>query len=150
MKKWLKRLREDERGLTLVELLAVVVVLAIVGIIAFVAIGNVIENSKKDAHVANAQQLISAAKLAEASHDFPTGGFYTENYTPVPTDGRELDTIEDLTNPWNATSAYEGKVTKDDDGNYLVTITGEDIPTDIAITDTPESKINEGRKGFTD
>src|SRR5690625_5672536 len=65
MKNMIKRFK-NERGITLVELLAVVVILAILGTIAFVLIGNVIENSKKDAHIANAQQLISAAKLYEA------------------------------------------------------------------------------------
>ncbi len=63
MKKWMKKFK-NERGLTLVELLAVIVILAIVAIIAFVFIGGVIENSKKDAHISNAQQIISAAKLS--------------------------------------------------------------------------------------
>src|SRR5699024_9928458 len=66
----LKRMREklnNERGLTLVELLAVIVILAIVGAIAFVMIGNIIENSKKDAAVADALQAINSAKLYEAS-----------------------------------------------------------------------------------
>lgn len=72
MKKTLQRLK-NERGLTLVELLAVIVILAIIAVIAFVFIGGVIENSKKDAHIANAQQAISAAKLHEA-----TTGSFTE------------------------------------------------------------------------
>src|SRR5690625_3263326 len=57
----------NERGLTLDELLAVVVILGILATIAFVYIGGVIENSKKDAHVANALQIISATKLYGAS-----------------------------------------------------------------------------------
>jgi len=138
---WVKKLREDQRGLTLVELLAVIVILAIVGLIAFVAIGSVIENSKKDAHVANAQQLISAAKLAEATQDFPANGFTTG----TPENGqKELDTVEDLTNPWDPEDeSYKGTVTKE--GNeYRVTIEGNNTIT-LAITNVPESTINEGR-----
>ncbi|WP_047376042.1 prepilin-type N-terminal cleavage/methylation domain-containing protein [Exiguobacterium sp. ZOR0005] len=59
---------KDERGLTLVELLVVVVILGIIAAIAVVAIGGIIENSKKDAMVADAKQMISAAKLHTASN----------------------------------------------------------------------------------
>ncbi len=114
MKKWLKRLKKDERGLTLVELLAVVVILAIVAAIAFISIGNVIENSKKDAHIANAQQIISAAKLYEAS-----GG-------EIAADGNDtvnLDTLEELVDPWGDGS-YSGEVAKSEAGVYSVTLDG--------------------------
>lgn len=55
---------KNEKGLTLIELLAVVVILAIIAAIAIPAIGGLIDNSKKDAHAANATQMINAAKLA--------------------------------------------------------------------------------------
>lgn len=64
---------KDERGLTLVELLVVVVILGIIAAIAVVAIGGIIENSKKDAMVADAKQMVSAAKLYVASNDVDTG-----------------------------------------------------------------------------
>lgn len=67
VKIWLKKFKRNEKGLTLVELLAVIVILAIIGTIATVSVSNIIENSKKDAHVANAIQIINAAKLYEAS-----------------------------------------------------------------------------------
>jgi type IV pilus assembly protein PilA len=63
----MKRLVENERGLTLIELLAVIVILGIIAAIAIPAIGGLIDNSKKDAHVANAQQMINAAKIAVTS-----------------------------------------------------------------------------------
>lgn len=60
---------KDERGLTLVELLVVVVILGIIAAIAVVAIGGIIENSKKDAMVADARQMVNAAKLYVASNE---------------------------------------------------------------------------------
>lgn len=72
----IKRLLKNERGLTLVELLAVVVILGIIAAIAVPSIGGIIDNTKKDAHVANAQQLVSSAKVYMAAENVtvPKGG----------------------------------------------------------------------------
>lgn len=63
----MKKRMKNEKGLTLIELLAVVVILAIIAAIAIPAIGRLIDNSKLDAHIANAQQMESAAKTAISS-----------------------------------------------------------------------------------
>lgn len=54
----------NEKGLTLVELLAVIVILAIISIIATVTISKVINNAKADAHLANARNVLAAGKMA--------------------------------------------------------------------------------------
>ena len=53
---------KNKKGFTLVELLAVIVVLAIVMGIAAVAITNVLDSTRKNAYVASAKQFIAGAK----------------------------------------------------------------------------------------
>ncbi|WP_077618962.1 competence type IV pilus major pilin ComGC [Bacillus sinesaloumensis] len=64
----LKKHLKNQKGLTLIELLAVIVILGIIAAIAVPSIGSLIDNTKKDAHIANAQQMINAAKLAKAQN----------------------------------------------------------------------------------
>jgi len=66
LKKIGKRLK-DQRGLTLVELLAVIVILGIIAAIAVPSIGKVIAKSNFDAAKADALQILAAASVAEAA-----------------------------------------------------------------------------------
>jgi type IV pilus assembly protein PilA len=65
----LKKKLKDQRGMTLIELLAVIVILGIISAIAVPSILGLIDNSRKDAVVANAQQMVNSAKLAVAGDD---------------------------------------------------------------------------------
>lgn len=68
MKKLLKK-RLNQKGLTLIELLAVIVILAIVAAIAIPAIGGIIENSRIKAVKSDAVMILNAAKLWDTDND---------------------------------------------------------------------------------
>ncbi|MFC4682555.1 prepilin-type N-terminal cleavage/methylation domain-containing protein [Exiguobacterium sp. s149] len=85
---------KDERGLTLVELLVVVVILGIIAAIAVVAIGGIIENSRKDAMVADAKQMVSAAKI----HTTSNPGSTTLEFTG--TNAKGLEYVNGLKDPF--------------------------------------------------
>jgi len=63
MKKLLKKRLQNEKGLTLVELLAVIVILGIIAAIAIPSIGGIIEKSRINAAIAEGQTVLSAANL---------------------------------------------------------------------------------------
>ncbi|QSS99114.1 type II secretion system protein [Pontibacillus sp. ALD_SL1] len=69
LKKFRQLMNKDEKGFTLVELLAVIVILGIIAAIAVPSIAGVIENSKKDAVVRSAEQALEAARLKALSED---------------------------------------------------------------------------------
>lgn len=64
MKAKFKKLMKNQKGMTLIELLAVIVIIAIIAVIAIPAIGNVINNSKDKAILADASNIISGARIA--------------------------------------------------------------------------------------
>ncbi len=66
-----KGLLGNEKGLTLIELLAVIVILAIIAAIAIPSIGGIITKTKKEAHRSNAQMIVDAARYAVTTEDFP-------------------------------------------------------------------------------
>jgi len=69
-----KGLLRNEKGLTLIELLAVLVIIAIIAAIAIPSIGGIINRTKKESHRANAQIIIDAARYAVTAEGFPLVG----------------------------------------------------------------------------
>jgi type IV pilus assembly protein PilA len=69
MLKTLKKRLKNQRGLTLVELLAVIVILGIISAIAVPSIGNIIQKSKVDAVRADAVIVLNAGKLYLAANE---------------------------------------------------------------------------------
>lgn len=76
-----KGILRNEKGLTLVELLAVIVIIGIIGAIATLSISGLIDKSKKESHRANARLIIEAAKMKIATEDFTPDGIGSNDQT---------------------------------------------------------------------
>lgn len=69
----LRELNKNEKGLTLIELLAVIVILAIIAAIAIPSIGGIIKNSQRNATKSNAHMIIDSARFWVTSEGVTEG-----------------------------------------------------------------------------
>jgi type IV pilus assembly protein PilA len=77
------KILRNKKGVTLVELLAVVVILGIIAAIAVPTIGNLISNQQEKADIATLQNVVSSSKLyaiAEETDIFALSELDTEGY----------------------------------------------------------------------
>jgi type IV pilus assembly protein PilA len=113
-KKMLKKFLKNDKGLTLVELLAVIVILGIIAAIAVPSIGGIINKSKDDAKVAEAIQIINAARLAYAEDSDVTR--WTHGGTVASGTGAPEEVL--------ASSGLSTYLSKVENTDYVVTLTG--------------------------
>ncbi len=114
MKKFLQKKLKNEKGLTLVELLAVIVILGIIAAIAVPSIGNIIQNSREKAVLADATNAIEAANLYFAEHP-DKGTVALEKSGDV--DGLETEYLQ-------KSSLKSATVKKQDDNSLTITFSG--------------------------
>ncbi|WP_052144604.1 competence type IV pilus major pilin ComGC [Halalkalibacter okhensis] len=156
MRKWYQKLK-NQKGLTLVELLAVVVILGIIAAIAVPSIGGIIDNSKKDAHVANATQMINSAKLAVTGdtslqptvsdenvaiylQDLVTDG-YIENF--VDPDSGNDDYVEGSRDATDELVGSYVLVTREESGSYSYRV--QLVGTERQIEEADEGSFDRGQ-----
>ncbi|MEK4403909.1 prepilin-type N-terminal cleavage/methylation domain-containing protein [Sporosarcina sp. FSL K6-6792] len=113
MKKFMQERLNNEKGLTLVELLAVIVILGIIAAIAIPSIGGIIQGTREKAVIADAQNTLAAANL-----------YFTENNS---LDGatvllKSSETVDGLVGAYldDAGSLQSATVTKVATGNTIV------------------------------
>ncbi|WP_337019320.1 type II secretion system protein [Oceanobacillus massiliensis] len=104
----LKKLMKKEKGFTLVELLAVIVILGIILAIAVPAVGNVIGKAEEEANDASIELVENAARLADIS-----------GIEPDETDAFTVDYLVESGYLEEAPEGLNGKVviTEDDEEN---------------------------------
>ncbi|GEM_PF-2253856 len=118
----------DQKGFTLVELLVVMAILAVLAALAVPKFGQMLKDSKYNAHNENVAMIYKAAEMYIASHGSPTedvtmadlknAGFLSSDNIEVPYDTTKTYGCT-ITKGTGAISVTPGKATKDDaDGDW--------------------------------
>lgn len=120
----------NKKGFTLVELLAVIIILGVLLLIAIPAMNSVIENAKKDAFVSTAKNYISQVRYEALQQNYTLPGPGQYNVVPVTDITLEKGTTENSTfdAKWKTGQAYvviinDGDSTKD---TYVYYFAGHD------------------------
>lgn len=114
------KLMKDETGLSLVELLAVVVIIAIIAGIGVIAIGNIIQNAREDAAISDVQTAYSAAVLYQSTEVTPNSGSGDD---PNPNEFTLQDVIDaNLYSGGGFDDVDEVEFEIQDDGTLLITL----------------------------
>lgn len=150
----------NEKGLTLVELLAVIVILAIIAIIAVVSISQVMKNARADTHLANAQNVLEVGKMAYAVDEPPKGELFGGQPTYPLRQLSDMGYLSDAINSPTSFSWWEDKNDMYDLDKSLVVVDKSTDPPIFKINlnigglnfifDNPLTKEEINRDGFTE
>ncbi|GAA0450517.1 type II secretion system protein [Alkalibacillus silvisoli] len=128
----LKKIFKNQKGITLVELLAVIVILGIIALIAVPAIANVIEDSRYDSVKATGINIIEAAELYSVTNNVEDGGVDLADLTGSGyLEGSSLD-------DWSGDTA----VTINSDGANTLSGTGTDGNVSVTFSSATVEEIN--------
>lgn len=104
-----KKMLKNEKGLTLIELLAVIVILGIIAAIAVPSIGGIIQKSREDAVKADALQILNAAKIYVSSNGVDTTDITDEMLAEYVTDVDGFGTAGDGTVDYTVKTDVDSK-----------------------------------------
>ena len=133
MKKFMQK-KLNQKGLTLVELLAVIVILGIIAAIAIPAIGSIIENSRVSAIKGDAQNTLAAANM-----------YFTENPGAEPVLGSKLQSEGFLENVGSA----KGLTVTYKKGGNTIDGTATAKNTTVTFSNATNENISESGKSTT-
>ncbi|MEK4494251.1 prepilin-type N-terminal cleavage/methylation domain-containing protein [Ureibacillus sp. FSL W8-0352] len=131
MLKLLKKRLKNEKGLTLVEVLAVVVILAIVAAIAIPAIGNIINNSEIKSAKADVANVLSAANIYFADKGETNGK--TVGYTQLKDYVDTWGVLDEVKESVQVTKGSPNSLSLSD--NKTITVAGKTVKISGATVD---------------
>ncbi|MFS0659747.1 prepilin-type N-terminal cleavage/methylation domain-containing protein [Niallia alba] len=138
MRQLIKQRIKNEKGLTLIELLAVIVILGIIAAIAIPSISGIIQKSKEDAVKADAITILNAAKNYVAGNDMAAGGEIKKADLATYVSGTNLEKFGEYTvNVSSGATSFELNATQVEAGKRNITFTNATIKeiNDAKITD---------------
>ncbi|MGG0738709.1 prepilin-type N-terminal cleavage/methylation domain-containing protein [Niallia taxi] len=130
----LKKHIKNEKGLTLIELLAVIVILGIIAAIAIPSIANIIEKSRYDAIKADGIQVLNSAKL------------YISGNGAKSTEINATDLADYLDNETTLDSGYEVDVVN---GEMKLSGSGQKGNIKVVFTNATIEQINQADRSTT-
>ncbi len=143
---------KNQKGFTLLELIAVIAILGIIAAISFAAFSTQGEKARVSAHETNINTIEQAAERYNVEKGFRTGeGAGNEDFTYIDVEHslvKEGYLKEEPKNPWTSTNKdqknFKYIITKDKRGAflaYLAEVNNSDVSRYVVITDKKEVNI---------